>query len=271
MTQFSILALFLAGPWFGLWIVKGDLAASLTLDILPLTDPYILLQSLFAGHIPETTAVIGAAIIVVFYALAGGRIYCAWVCPINIATDVAHWTREKLGLAKGWPPKRNLRLWILGMTLAVSLAAGTIAWELVNPITMLYRGFIFGLGGVTAVIAALFLYDLFVSRRGWCGSLCPVGAFYALIGSKAVLRISAYNRDACDDCVDCFAVCPEPQVITPALKGLAKDASPLILDRDCSNCGRCIDVCSKDVFRFSSRFDNQRPAEMVATASREAA
>ena len=35
-----------SGRWFGLWIVKGNLNYSYTLDVLPLTDPYVLLQSL---------------------------------------------------------------------------------------------------------------------------------------------------------------------------------------------------------------------------------
>jgi hypothetical protein len=33
-----------------------------------------------------------------------------------------------------------------------------------------------------AVLLAVFLFDLFVMRHGWCGHLCPVGAFYSLIG-----------------------------------------------------------------------------------------
>ena len=44
LSQLLILALFLAGPWFGTWIVKGNLASSLTLDTLPLSDPLVLLQ-----------------------------------------------------------------------------------------------------------------------------------------------------------------------------------------------------------------------------------
>ncbi|MDP3687171.1 MAG: quinol dehydrogenase ferredoxin subunit NapH, partial [Sulfurimicrobium sp.] len=41
-SQLGILALFLLGPFAGIWIVKGNLAYSLTLDILPLADPYVL-------------------------------------------------------------------------------------------------------------------------------------------------------------------------------------------------------------------------------------
>jgi ferredoxin-type protein NapH len=43
-------------------------------------------------------------------------------------------------------------------------------------------------------------------------------------------------------------------VIRPALKAIG-GAPPLILEANCTNCGRCIDVCSKDVFAFGTRFN----------------
>ena len=49
ISQLAILGLFLAGPLLGVWIVKGNIASSLTLGVLPLTDPLVLLQ----GAIPE--------------------------------------------------------------------------------------------------------------------------------------------------------------------------------------------------------------------------
>jgi ferredoxin-type protein NapH len=93
ICQSAILALFLLGPLAGIWIVKGNLAYSLTLDTLPLTDPYVLLQSLLGGHSAGAAGLIGALIVVVFYFLVGGRVYCAWVCPINPVTDLAGWLR----------------------------------------------------------------------------------------------------------------------------------------------------------------------------------
>ncbi|MBO9446805.1 quinol dehydrogenase ferredoxin subunit NapH [Ruegeria sp. R14_0] len=255
-SQVCFLVLFLMGPWFGVWIVQGTLAGSLTLGVLPLTDPLILLQSVVAGHWPEMTALIGGLIVLVAYALIGGRIYCSWVCPINPVTDAANWLHRRLDLPKGWQPKRGTRLWILATVLIVSGATGVIAWELVNPITMLHRGLIFGAGFVWAMIVAIFVFDVFVARHGWCGHICPVGAFYGLIGAKGLLRVSAANRAACDDCMDCYAVCPENQVISPALKGKS-GSTPLILSPDCTTCGRCIDVCAVDVFRFTHRFDDQ--------------
>ena len=253
ICQLGILLLFLVGPWFKLWIVKGNLNYSYTLNFLPLADPYLLLQSLLAGHVPQKLALIGAAIILLFYLLVGGRTYCSRVCPVNLVTDLANWLRTRLGLKGGAHLSRKTRYWILGMTLLVAALTGTVAWEMFNPVAMMHRGLIFGLGFAWAVLLAIFLFDFFVMRQGWCGHLCPVGAFYSLLGKLSLTRIKLPARDACNDCMDCFAVCPEQQVIRPALKGI-NGTPPIILDANCTNCGRCIDVCSKNVFVLGSRF-----------------
>ena len=276
-VQLGILLLFAAGPWLGVWLVKGTLASSLTLDILPLTDPLMLLQSLLARHWPETTALIGAGIVLAFYLAIGGRIYCSWVCPINPVTDLAAWARRRFGIETDWKVKPETRLWVLGAILAASAVTGTIAFELINPITTLYRGVLFGASIGLAGTAAIFLFDLFVAKHGWCGHVCPVGAFYGLLNHGALLRVTATGRDRCDDCMDCYAVCPEMHVISPALKGARGAASPVVLDADCTACGRCIDVCPERVFRFTHRFDQrlEPPAGVaagtVSTADKRAA
>ncbi|MCK0510324.1 quinol dehydrogenase ferredoxin subunit NapH [Aromatoleum buckelii] len=254
LSQFGILALFLAGPWFGVWIVKGNLSSSLTLGVLPLTDPFLLAQSFAAGAVPYRDAVLGGGIVLAFYLLVGGRTFCAWVCPVNPVTDAAAWLRRRLNLKSGRVPASSTRHWLLGFVLLAAFATGSLAWEWVNPVSMLHRGLIFGFGLGWGIVGGIFLYDLLIASRGWCGHLCPMGAFYGLAGRFAVLRVSAAKRRACDDCMDCFAVCPEPHVIPPALKAAGQD-HPVILDRDCTNCGRCIDVCGRNVFRVTTRFD----------------
>ena len=256
LSQLTVLALFVSGPWFGLWIAKGNLASSLTLGVLPLTDPYLFLQSLAAGFLPGAWALLGAAIVVAFYAAFGGRLYCAWVCPVNPLTDPAAWLRRRLGLKSGRAPDAATRYWVLAGSLLAAALSGTLVWEWVNPVSIVQRSLIFGLSGSLAVVLALFAYDLLVASRGWCGHLCPVGAFYGLLGRTALVRVSAAQRSACDDCMDCFVVCPEPQVIRPALKQ-AGQTHPLILSGDCTNCGRCIDVCDRQVFKMTHRFDQR--------------
>lgn len=268
LTQAGVFALFLAGPLLGVKIAEGTIASSMTFGVLPLTDPLVFLQMLAARHWPEGLAVIGAAIVALFYALVSGRAYCAWVCPIDPVTDLAHWARGRLGLeAKGWQPRPTTRLFVLAMILVVSAVTGTVAWELVNPITHAFRVVVFGATASVTFVAAVFLFDLFVARRGWCSHLCPVGAFYGLLGSGALVKVSAANRAACDHCMDCYAACPEPHVISPALEGEKKGLSPVILGRDCTTCGRCIDVCDRTVFRFTHRFDASKTAAAAAVRS----
>ena len=265
LSQLGILGLFLLGPLAGIWIVQGNLNSSLTLDILPLTDPYVLLQSLVARHVPEVTAISGALIIIAFYILVGGRAYCAWVCPVNIVTDAAHWLRKRLDLKGGARLSAATRYWLLGATLIASAITGTIVWELVNPVSMMHRGLIFGMGAAWTIIVAVFLFDFVVSHRGWCGYLCPVGAFYSILGKASVVRVSAFNRDRCNDCSDCFKVCVEPQVLKLPLYGAEKGAGPIVLSPNCTNCGRCIDVCTEDVFGFVTRFKRtQKPTSLIA-------
>ncbi|MCG7873394.1 MAG: quinol dehydrogenase ferredoxin subunit NapH [Candidatus Thiodiazotropha lotti] len=254
ISQLGILALFLAGPWFGLWIVKGNLASSLTLDILPLTDPYVLLQASLSGVVPETAAIIGVVIVLAFYLLVGGRVYCSWVCPVNLVTDLAAWLRRKLGIRSNSQFSRSTRYWMLALTLILPLlVTGGIIWELVNPVSMMFRGIVFGMGAAWVMVLGIFLFDLIVAKDGWCGHICPVGAFYNLVGSKSLLRVNALERQACNDCMECYVVCPEPQVIKPALKGEKQGATPVIISSDCTNCGRCIDICAKDVFSYGGR------------------
>lgn len=253
-VQFAILGLFLAGPWLGIWWVKGNLASSTLFDVVGLTDPLVLLQSFAAGHALAATAVVGALTVLVFYLIVGGRAYCSWVCPINIVTDAAFWLRTRFGIPVAWQPKRSARLWLLGVILVVSAVTGTIAWELVNPITLLHRGLVFGMGLAWLVVLAAFLFDLAVSRRGWCSYICPVGAFYGLAGKASLLRVNARNRVACTDCGDCYRVCPEPQVLVPVLKPGSLAGGIVISSGDCTNCGRCLDVCEEDVLAFGTRF-----------------
>jgi ferredoxin-type protein NapH len=265
LSQLSVMALFMAGPWLGLWLIKGNLNHSRTLDVLPMTDPLVLIQSLAAGHAVERNALLGLAVVLLFYLIIGGRAYCSWVCPVNVVTDAAAWLRRRIGIRGSAHISRSARYWILGMTLALAAITGSIAWEMINPVSMLHRGLIFGMGAGWMVILAVLLFDLFVMSRGWCGHLCPVGACFSLIGRWSLLRVSAERRDSCNNCMDCFAVCPEPQVLRSPLKGAAKGAGPVVMSPNCTNCGRCIDICSKDVFTLSSRFNN--PVSMAGDSA----
>ncbi|HFD31717.1 MAG TPA: quinol dehydrogenase ferredoxin subunit NapH [Gammaproteobacteria bacterium] len=270
-SQFTILALFMMIPickWISPesdcalgWIIKGNLSSSKFMNTIPMTDPLLFLQMIASGFIGiAKEAIIGAVIIFVFYLLVGGRVFCSWVCPVNIVTDAAFWLRTQLGLRGGTRFSRHVRYWMLGMVLLVSAITGSLAYELINPVSMLHRGLFYGMGLGWFVIAGVFLFDLFVTKRGWCTHICPMGAFYGLLGKLSPVRVRADAREKCDDCAECYVVCPESQIIKPVLKGEKIGIPPVILAGECTNCGRCIDVCAENVFEFGSRFkkDSQK-------------
>lgn len=269
LSQISILLLFMLVPicrWLSPeadcalgWIIKGNLASSKVFNTIPLTDPTLLLQMLASGFSKiAMDAIIGAIIVLVFYFLVGGRVFCSWVCPVNIVTDAAFWLRRKLKLTGGARFSRSIRYWVLGMILVLSAVTGSLAYELINPVSMLHRGLFFGMSLGWFVIAAVFLFDLFVAKRGWCTHICPMGAFYSLVGKVSPLKVRADARSACDDCGECYVVCPEPQILKPVLKGEEKGIFPVIQAGECTNCGRCIDVCAEEVFHFGLRYKNNQ-------------
>ncbi|WP_020167186.1 MULTISPECIES: quinol dehydrogenase ferredoxin subunit NapH [Methylotenera] len=220
-------------------IAHGNLSSSFWFWNVPLSDPFVLLQSLLAGAPLAQTALIGAAIVAGFYAFFGGRIYCSWVCPINILTDAAHWLRQKLKIKGNLTMSQDLRSVLLVMALVLSVITGTLAWENINPITLLQREIMWSSAAGLTFLAALFLFDFLVTRRGWCGHLCPVGAFYRWIGHYGRLRVTALNTDSCSGCTDCIKVCPEPHVLAP----LFAQKAITVTNSDCTRCGACLDKC----------------------------
>jgi len=276
ISQLSILAIFISVTWAAsllhvkAWenshllqwlreghILRGNLGNSTLLDKIPLLDPIIFLQMVAAGLVGMTsTAIIAALIVTIFYALVGGRVFCSWACPVNMITDAARWTRRRLGIKGGAKIRRETRYFMLAAVLLAAFFTGSVAYELINPVSLTHRGLIFGMGLGWLLIAGIFAFDVLFARDGWCGHLCPMGALYGLIGSASQIRVRADNRAACDECMECYEVCPEMHVISPALKS-PHGEGPVILSGDCTNCGRCIDICDEQVYHFGLRSPNQ--------------
>ncbi len=253
ISQLSIILMFLSGPFWNIWILKGNYSGSMLFDVIPMSDPLITAESLATGYLPEWTTILGALIVVAFYAVVASKAFCGWVCPMNMVTDTAAWLRRKLGIRQSAKIPRNLRYAILAMILVGSAISGTLLWEWINPVAALGRVFVFGLGATLWLVAVVFLFDLLIVEHGWCGHLCPIGATYALIGAKSVIKVNVVDRARCDRCMDCYNVCPEPQVLRVPLHGKPED-STIVLSKDCISCGRCIDVCPENVFAFGTRF-----------------
>lgn len=264
IVQLGVLVLFFGTFHWG-WSIKdkllltGNLSGSSLLDVIPMADPFATLQIFLTGHILESEVIIGAALVLAVYLLLG-RVWCSWVCPINMVTDLAGWLRNKIGISNMVSLKRNTRYAVLVLTLVLSVLTGVAAFEWVSPISMMHRGIIFGLGFGWTAILGIFLFDLLILKHGWCGHICPLGAFYSLTGKTAQLRI-AFDTPTCTHCGECAKVCPEPQVLN------LKKASEawMVASGECTNCGRCIAVCPEDTLKFNFRQSIKKPESVSAT------
>ena len=255
-TQISLMVLYFGANTWGWTVLMGNLSSSLILGIVPLSDPYAVLQMFAAGAVLSADILIGATIVTIFYMSIGGRAFCSWVCPINLITDAASWIRKVFGMdatQKKQPSSRSMRYWILAISLVISFAMGITAFEFISPISMVHRGIIFGLGFGWAAMLIIFLFDLFVLKNGWCGHICPLGGFYSILGKFSLIRVQ-HNADNCTGCMECKVICPEKQVLFM----VDKESLP-VLAGECTNCARCIEVCNDNALNFSIRdFKNKK-------------
>lgn len=229
-------------------LLAGNLSASEILGAVPLADPFAALQILASGHLPAAEVLAGAAFVLIVYLLVGGRVFCAWVCPLNVVTDAAASLRERLGVRDLFHLTPRARYWVLALALVLSATTGVAAFEWVSPIGILHRELVYGIGLGFVAVGGVFVFDLLVLRHGWCGHLCPLGAFWSLVGRAAQVRV-AFDDASCTRCGDCVRVCPEPAV----LNFTAARRNGMVAAGECTDCGRCVAVCPEGSLRFALR------------------
>ena len=248
MVQMSVLLLFLAGNVWNWKVLEGDLSSSLVLGTVPLADPFALVQVLATGTMAAGQALLGGGIVLLFFAVIAGRAFCGWICPVNMVTDLADTvSTAAAGEGRALSLNRNIRYWVLGLSLVLSAMLGIAAFEWISPIGALHRGVIYGMGLGWTSVAAVFLFDVVAVKNGFCGHLCPLGAFYSLAGGKSAVRV-LHDAGRCSRCMRCVGSCPEPQVLPMVGK-----SDGAVTSGECTNCGRCIEVCPDRAMRFGIR------------------
>jgi len=248
LIQFSVLLLFAGSNYFGWTLLKGNLSSAVLLNTINLSDPYAVLQILATGFWVGSDVLLSALIVLTFYTLLSGRMFCSWVCPINPVSDFVRWCRRLLKINKNTITiSKNIRYWLLGLSLVLSAITGFAAFEAISPIGFLHRELIFGAGTGWAVVLMLVFFDFGVVKNGWCGHLCPLGALYSLVGNFGLLKVK-HAKDKCTNCNKCFQVCPEVQVLEIIGKenGFVKSGA-------CTNCSRCIEVCDDKALKYAVR------------------
>lgn len=249
ISQISILVLFIIGNFYGVSVLSGDLSSSIVFNKVALSDPFAVLQIYLAGFSVGTNAIVGALIIFLIYSAIAPRAFCGWVCPVNLITSFAYFIKHKFGINKDMKVlnlSKNLRYFLLGLTVVLSFVLGTPVFENISYIGIVQRGVIFLDISVIFWIFAIFVFELYIANRGICSHICPLGAFYAISSKFSLIRIH-HNVENCSKCMDCKSVCPEKHVLNMVGKNNGYVSS------ECISCGRCVDICKHGSLKFDIR------------------
>ncbi len=241
IVQLFIIALFLSP--LVLVEVEGDnfffgsLASSTFVGII-LSDPFAALQVMLASKKINLIYMSGAFIIFMFYLVIRGRVFCSWVCPVNTILEFTEKLRRFLKL-KDKTYNRQTKKHLALLILVLSFIIGVPVFELFSPIGFTIRNALFTFGIGVWIIVAIVLFELLISKRGWCRYFCPLGGFYQSIGRAGLVKVK-FDHNTCVGCDKCRTVCfAEPVILEP---GIFRE-SKFVDAGDCSLCGACIDNC----------------------------
>lgn len=236
---------FVKDPATDLDNVKGNTWSG-TFWGLQLSDPLAVVGQMAAGlklYWPFLlTALIPIALTVIF-----GRFFCGWICPATFLYELnsnfaawLRWAGFKVGSRRLDP---RLKYLVLAMGLVLSALTGSVMVASIYPPAIIGREiyYLIALGGFGAgavFFAGTLLFDLLVSRRGFCRYICPGGALYSLLGHYRIVRIRRIV-ETCNDCAKCNVVCE-----------FGLDPLRDNFGLECNNCAACISVCPTDAMTF---------------------
>ncbi|MHC4441930.1 MAG: 4Fe-4S binding protein [Planctomycetota bacterium] len=225
---------------------KGTLW-SMRIGGIDLTDPLAAVEMIAASKTIYGPILL-SALIPTIVTLILGRVFCSWICPAGILLEITGKLRKLLKFAEIPPAEVRFshknKYFLLAIGILMVTLIGLPIFALVYPPVVLGRmihAWIFGtsLTGMFLLITAIIVFELFVSPRWFCRTMCPGAALYALIGWLRLLRVKL-NTQRCTSCNKCIPVCE------PGIDPVRESAGI-----ECDNCGVCIRHCPEGALYYT--------------------
>lgn len=256
-VQIGVVVLFVALPILhraGFSGIGGTLAG---LDVFgwTLVEPAAALSSLLAARHVLPALVIAVAVPVAV-ALALGPVFCSWICPWGLVSELLDRRRRGSRWAAGsWIRMRRPRRWALGIVLLGSAFAGMPLAALVSPprlvtslpVEVVVLGIVSPL--TVVLLGALLLYDVAGPRRTWCRGVCPVGAVANALRTPHTLTVVA-DPGLCR-CANCDVDAPAASAPCHVVCRWGIDPRRMEAFDGCTNCLACVDVCPNRALRLA--------------------
>jgi len=189
---------------------------------------------------------------------AVGRGACGWLCPFGLFQDLMHKipTPFKLRIPK---VLRFIKYAVLLITVVLlplllvdEYGIGLGPWfckticpsgTLVGGIPLIsadakLRDQLHIYWPIKMTILIIFLIWMILSKRPFCRTTCPLGAFWSFFNRVSILRVRV-DTSKCEDCNSCRAVCPVD--INPPTE---------IHTAECIRCMNCLNTCEVGSMRL---------------------
>lgn len=206
----------------------------------------LLFAGSFIKKIYSGTVVLLA--LTVILAVLFRRSFCGLLCPFGALQEVfsriGHKVFKKRFIVpqKVDKPLRYLKYVILVLTVGMAWHYGTLWMATYDPYSAYSHLSAMSdtinedpLAIVGYILLVITLIGSFLYDRFFCKYLCPVGAFYGIIGKISPTKVER-NDDLCVHCKACNKACPVNIDVEKAVK---------VTSAECINCNECILACPK--------------------------
>ncbi len=239
---------------------------SMRLAGVELTDPLAAVETVAASQTVYWPLIV-SILIPVIVAVLLGKVFCSWICPAYLLFEITGKLRKLMRLAELSPRQVRFSYANKYILLLVGLLAAAFTemplFALIYPPAVVGRiihAWVFGtaLTGMLVLIGVIVVFEVFVSPRWWCRTMCPGGALYGLLGWPRLLRVKL-SDDRCTHCAKCEPVCEPGLDPVRQCDGI-----------ECDNCGQCVRHCPERALRFTlalpklRRMVSKRSAAVVA-------
>ncbi|MCS5422732.1 MULTISPECIES: 4Fe-4S binding protein [Psychrilyobacter] len=179
-----------------------------------------------------------------FLVVTLGRIFCGWICALGTLQDIFGKIGMKIFKKRYNVPKsldstlRYLKYIVLIGIIYFTWRTGQLVINSMDPFVAyshitagweeLLGEYLLGFGILMGMLLSSLFYD-----RLFCRYLCPLGAYYAILGRFSLLKIER-DKNTCINCNKCDRGCPVGLDI----------ASVNTVDKgECIGCMTCVEVC----------------------------